>query len=295
MDNITLSPELIAKMKQIQFRMKSLVSEMFSGSYESAFKSRGVEFEEVRPYQAGDDVRSIDWNVTARTGTPFIKLYREERELTIMFLVDVSASMHFGTTNCFKNEIAAEITALLAYTALKNNDKIGLIIFSDHVEHFIPPKKGRAHIWRVIRDILSHKSKATRTDLALPLDYLNRTIKKKSVAFMVSDFQCEGYERTFKYTSKRHDLIAISINDPKEYTLPDVGLIELEDSENKEIVMLNSSQKSIRSKWKEIMEQEREKRKNMFRSFKVDEIEITTNGHLVEPLIRFFRQREKRL
>lgn len=295
MDEITaLSPEILAKMKRIQFRMKSLATEVFAGNYESAFKGRGIEFEEVRPYQAGDDVRTIDWNVTARTGEPFVKLFREERELTLMFLVDVSASMRFGTVSQFKSEIAAEVTALLAYTALKNNDKIGLIIFSDHVEHYIPPKKGHAHIWRVIRDILSHKSKAKQTDLSLPLEYLNGIAKRKVSAFLISDFLGDGYEKMLKQTARHHDLIAVSITDPKEASISNVGLIELQDAENEDVLLIDTVKNNLRHKWSQIMQSEHKKRDQLFKRAGVDHIVLDTSGNYVDPIIRFFKARERR-
>ena len=296
MDGVkALSPELLAKMKQIQFRMKSLVSETFAGEYESAFKGRGIEFEEVRSYMPGDDIRTIDWKVTARTGLPHVKMYREERELTIMFLVDVSASMRFATKNKFKSELAAELTALLAYTALKNNDKTGLIIFSDHVEHYIPPKKGHAHIWRVIRDILSHRSSTKMTNLNLPLEYLNRVAKRKAIAFLISDFQGEGYEKILRQTAKHHDLIAVHISDPKEHEMTNVGLIELEDAENSDVMVIDTKNKKIRSSWKNIMSEEEKKRTMLFRSSNIDQITISTDGSIVDPIIKFFKKRERLL
>lgn len=282
-DSQTLTPEILDKLKRIQFRMRSLVSETFSGEYVSAFKGQGIEFEEVRPYQAGDEIRLIDWNVTARTGEPFIKIYREERELTVYFVVDVSASMRFGTTTQFKSEIAAEITALLAYAALKNNDKIGLIIFSDHVEHYLPPKKDRAHIWRVIRDILSHKSKAHRTDLALPLEFLDRVAKRKSVVFLVSDFFGEDYEKTLRRIARKHDVIALSITDPKEKSLPAIGMINFKDAETGEVFTADARH-FLETNFK----------KNNFSAAKIDQISISTETSYVEPLVRFFRSREKR-
>lgn len=289
-----LSPELIAQMKSIAFRTKFLVSETFAGSYESAFKGRGMQFEEVRPYFPGDDIRSIDWNVTARTGQPHIKLFREERELTLMFIVDVSASMRFGTVKRFKSETAAEVAAILAHTALKSNDKVGLIIFSDKVEHYIPPKKGRAHIWRVIRDILTYDSKATHTDITAALNYLNRVAKRKLVAFLISDFQCEDYENALRRTAKHHDVIAMTISDPKEKDMPKVGLVELKDMESGETVLLDTGDSDVRRRFDETMRCEREARKDLFNACGVSQIAISTDGSTVEPIIQFFRKRERR-
>jgi len=289
-----LTPEVLARLKGIQFRMHSLVTELFSGEYVSAFKGRGMEFEEVRPYQPGDDIRDIDWNVTARTGTPFIKIYREERELTLMFVVDVSASMHFGSVHQFKSEMAAEVTALLAYAALKNNDKTGLIIFSDHVEHYLPPKKGRAHVWRVIRDILSHRSKAQRTDLKLPLEFLNRVAKRKVVSFLISDFQGEGFEQVLRQTSRHHDLIAVSVEDPRERSLPDVGLLELRDAETGELTLINTRNDAVRKRWEDSFRLAQRKRERIFQQSGVDHIVLNTERSPVDDLVRFFQKRERR-
>ncbi|MFH0800430.1 MAG: DUF58 domain-containing protein [Pseudomonadota bacterium] len=293
-DTTPLSPELLAQMKRIQFRMRSLVSELFAGEYQSAFKGRGMEFEEVRLYNPGDDVRAIDWNVTARTGVPHIKLFREERELTIMFIVDVSASMRFGTRRRFKSEVAAEVAALLAYTALRNNDKTGLIIFSDKVEHYVPPKKGHGHIWRVIRDILSYKSTAVETDLSLPLDYLNRVAKRRLVAFLISDFQGEGYDKLLKRTAKHHDLIAVNVTDPHEREMPDVGLIELRDMEGGDQMLIDTGLEGTRAIWRAEVRMEKKRREYLFRMAGVEFINVETGGSVIDPIIRFFRQREKR-
>ncbi len=289
-----LSPEILAKLKGIQFRMRSLVTELFAGEYVSAFKGRGMEFEEVRPYQPGDDVRAIDWNVTARTGSPFLKIYREERELTLLFLVDVSASMQFGSVRRFKSEIAAEVTALLAYAALKNNDKIGLIIFSDHVEHYLPPKKGRAHIWRVIRDILSHRSKAKKTDLSIPLEFLNRVAKRKVVSFLISDFLGDGYEKALGQTARHHDLIAITVDDPREKEIPDVGLIELRDAESGRLALVDTHDNGFRRRWEESLAAFRNGRKKLFRRSGIDHISLGTEESPIDPLVQFFRRRERR-
>lgn len=289
-----LSPEILAKIKRIQFQMKDLVSDAFAGEYESAFKGRGMEFEEVRPYQPGDDIRSIDWNVTARTGTPFIKIYREERELTLFFLVDVSASMQFGTVRQFKSEIAAEITALLSYAALKNNDRIGLIIFSDHIEHYLPPKKGRAHIWRVIRDILSHQSRIHLTNLNLPLEFLNKIAKRRIVTFLISDFQGQGYEKVLRQTARHHDLITISLSDPRERRLPEVGLLALQDSESGERFLVDTARREIRERWEEVMLKEKQARDRLFLTAGIDQIVLGTEDSYMDSLVRFFRRRDKK-
>ncbi|MCK5072260.1 MAG: DUF58 domain-containing protein [Bacteriovoracaceae bacterium] len=289
-----LSEELLSKIKGIQIRALHLVNNAFSGEYVSAFKGRGIEFEEVREYIPGDDIRSIDWNVTARHNKPFIKTYRDERELTIMFVVDVSASSRFGTVSKFKNEIAAEITALLAWTALKNNDKIGLIIFSDHVEHYIPPKKGRAHVWRLIRDILTHESNSKKTDMNVPLDFLNQVLKKKAITFLISDFQGEDFHREVKTTARRHELVAISITDPREIELPNIGYIELEDAETGEYRMINTGNSLLRGKYNKEAKKRLYNIRKFFHSNGIDYIELKTDDSYIDPIVRFFKVRERR-
>lgn len=288
-----LDDELIAKIKGIQIRARSLVNDLFAGEYQSAFRGRGIEFEEVREYQPGDDVRSIDWNVTARANRPFIKLFKDERELTVIFLVDVSASSRFGTGLKFKNEVAAEITALLAYTALRNNDKVGLIIFSDHVEHYLPPKKGKGHIWRVIRDILSYKSESKKTDFAVPVEFLNRVIKRRAITFLISDFMQEDYQSHLRSTARHHDLISIGISDPKERELPKIGYIELEDPETGEVILVDTGNKKLLAEFSENEEHAEQERCRFFRSAKIDYIPISTQGSYVDPIVQFFRLREK--
>lgn len=287
-----LDEELIAKIRLIQMRAKYLVNDVFAGMYESAFKGRGMEFEEVREYFPGDDVRHIDWNVTARMNRPFIKLHRDERELTVMFLVDVSASSQFGTLHKFKNEVAAEITALLAYSALRSNDKVGLIVFSDHVEHFLPPKKGRGHIWQVIRDVLSYQSKAIKTDFAAPLDFLNRVVTKRAVVFLISDFQGKASLTQMRVAAKRHNLIAVSVTDPKELELPRVGFLELEDAETGEIVVLNTNQKAFLAEYRARAAAAVEKQKEFFFSAGIDYIPVSTAQPYIDAILKFFRKRE---
>jgi uncharacterized protein (DUF58 family) len=289
-----LNDELLAKIKAIQIHARHLVNDVFSGHYESAFKGRGMAFEEVREYQPGDDVRTIDWNVTARTNRPFVKLFRDERELTVVFLVDISASSQFGTVSKFKNEVAAEITALLAYTALRNNDKVGLIIFSDRVEHYLPPKKGKAHIWRLIREILAYKSESKKTNFDAPLDFLSRVLNRRSVAFLLSDFQGKGFEMKLRSTARRHDLIAMSISDPKELSLPNVGFIEFEDAETGESVLVDTRQKKVLKEFANDAEKDLLERKKLFRSAGIGYIEFLTSQSYIDPIVKFFRMREKR-
>ena len=253
-----------------------------------------MEFQEVREYQIGDDIRTIDWNVTARTGDPYVKLFKEERELTVMFLVDLSASGAFGSTRQIKNEAAAEICALLAFSAIKNNDKVGLIVFTDQVEMFIPPEKGTTHVLRLIRELLNFKPEKGKTDLIAGMDYLGRVLHKKSVVFLVSDFQNEGYEKQLRILGKRHDLIAVSITDPREVSMPNVGLIQLEDAETGEMVIIDTGSASFRKKYEQLGGSRLEDLKKLFRSMDIDHIDIRTGEDYVFDLVKFFRNRERR-
>ena len=289
-----LDEELIAKIKGIQIRARHLVNDAFAGDYLSAFKGRGMEFEEVREYQYGDDVRHIDWNVTARHDKAFIKTYRDERELTVMFVVDVSGSSRFGTVDKFKNEVASEIAALLSYTALRNNDKVGLIIFSDHVEHYVAPKKGRGHIWRLIRDILSYKSDSKRTDINVPLEFLNRVLKKRAIVFLISDFQGKNYEKEIQITSRRHDLISLSITDPREVEMPEIGYIELEDAETGDFVMVNTSSRHFQKEYSLHAKKRLFETRRFFRMNGIDYIEVNMKDSYIDPIVKFFKARENR-
>ncbi len=289
-----ISVELMQKIRGIQIKTSHLVTELMAGEYVSAFKGRGMEFNTVREYAPGDDVRLIDWNVTARMDQPFIKEYIEERELNVMLMVDVSSSGEFGSTGKFKNEISAEVASILAFAAIRNNDKIGLIVFSNKVEHYIPPKKGKAHVWNIIRTILNYQPEGRLTDLNTPLEYLLKIQKRKCIAFLISDFQATNYETNIKLASQKHDLVAISISDPREKDLPKIGLINLRDSESGETLLVDTNDREMT---KLLTSYEREKRgkfKKVFRSVGVDTIEIDTAGSLVEPIIRYFKIREKR-
>jgi uncharacterized protein (DUF58 family) len=287
--------EILKKVKQIEIATRGLVNEVFSGEYHSVFKGRGMEFAEVREYQVGDDIRNIDWNVTARTGHPFIKVFDEERELTVMLLVDVSSSGNFGTTSQMKGEVATELCAVLAFSAIKNNDKVGLIIFSDKIEKFIPPRKGKQHVLRVIREILFFKPEDSQTNLNVSLEYLSRVIKRKSIVFLVSDFLTEDYEKSLQVANKKHDIIAINILDPREIEMPSVGFVELEDAETGETVIVDTSNPSIRGSFYSQSKEERDKREKFFKSIGVDNININTDKSYVEPITRFFRMRAKRM
>jgi uncharacterized protein (DUF58 family) len=286
--------EILKKVKRIEITTRGVVNDVFSGEYHSVFKGRGMEFSEVREYQIGDDIRTIDWNVTARQGHPFVKVFEEERELTVMLLVDVSSSGEFGTVRQMKGEIAAEICALLAFSAIKNNDKVGLIIFSDQIEKFVPPKKGKSHVLRVIREILYHEPKGAKTDIAAALQFLSSITRRRSVVFLVSDFLSADYEKALQIANKRHDIVAITITDPREMDMPNVGFIELEDAETGEIVLLDTSSSDVRSEFATSTRQFAQDREKVFRTRQVDYIDIRTDQPYVEPLIRFFRMRAKR-
>jgi uncharacterized protein (DUF58 family) len=253
-----------------------------------------MEFSEVREYQIGDDIRNIDWNVTARMGHPFVKIYEEERELTVMLLVDVSSSSNFGTYERMKGEIATEICALLAFSAIKNNDKVGLIIFTDKVEKFVPPKKGKTHVLRVVRELLYHKPEGMQTNIGDALEYLSRVAKRRSVVFLVSDFINKGYEKALRIANKRHDIVAITITDPREIEIPDVGFIELEDAETGEVILVDTSHDDTRTSYRETTSKDIVDRTKLFQALNTDHIDIKTDESYVEPLIRFFRMRAKR-
>jgi uncharacterized protein (DUF58 family) len=286
--------ELAKKIRYIQIYTTKVVNDVLAGEYESVFKGRGMEFDEVREYQIGDDVRSIDWNVTARAGKPYMKKFREERELTVIFLLDLSASGSFGSVKQTKNELAAEICALLAFAAIKNNDKVGLMVFTDHVEMFIPPGKGARHVLRVIREILSFRPKRSRTDIGKALDYLGRVQSRRAVVFLISDFQAEGFEKILRVLGRRHDVIAISISDSRESRLPDIGLLELEDSETGEIVLIDTRSREVQKRYESLSLKRAGELGEMFRSVGVDQIRIETGRAYIRDMMAFFRNREKR-
>ena len=289
-----ISIELMQKIRAIQIKTSHMVTELMAGEYVSAFKGRGMEFNAVREYAPGDDVRLIDWNVTARMDQPFIKEYIEERELNVMLMVDVSSSGEFGSTGKFKNEISAEVASILAFAAIRNNDKIGLIVFSNKIEHYIPPKKGKAHVWNIIRTILNYQPEGRLTDLNIPLEYLLKIQKRKCIAFLISDFQATNYETNVKLASQKHDLVAISISDPRERDLPKIGLINLRDSETGETLLIDTDNREMTNLLTSYEREKWGKFKKLFRSIGVDTIEIDTDGSLVEPIIRYFKIREKR-
>jgi uncharacterized protein (DUF58 family) len=289
-----LTKELLKQVRQIEIRTKGLVNQVFSGEYHSVFKGRGMEFSEVREYQYGDDIRNIDWNVTARFGHPYIKIFEEERELTVMLMVDLSGSLMFGSVSKTKQRIAAELTAILAFSALKNNDKVGLILFTDKIEKFVPPRKGRKHVLRIIREVLSFEPEGKSTNIRGALEYMNNAIKKKSIAFLISDFMDEGYEKILRIVGRKHDLIGVVLDDRREKEIPNIGLVKLVDAESGAERWIDTSSKRVRERM--IFDRkEREKLRNsIFIKSRLDKIEVTTGSNYIQPLVQFFRRREKR-
>lgn len=286
--------ELLKQVKQIEIKTRGLVNQVFSGEYHSVFKGRGMEFAEVREYQPGDDIRNIDWNVTARYGDPFVKVFEEERELTVMLLVDLSGSLAFGSLEKTKQRIATELTAILAFSAMKNNDKVGLILFSDRIEKFVPPRKGKSHVLRIIREVLSFEPEGNGTDIKGALEYFNSVIKKKSIVFLLSDFFDTGYEKILRIVGKKHDLIGMILNDPREKALPKAGLIQFLDAESGEIRFVDTSNKEVRKWFDRRISEQFNFRKSVFTSSRLDSIYIDTSKSYIKPLVNFFKLREKR-
>lgn len=286
--------ESLKRIREIEIRTRKIVDNVFSGEYHTIFKGLGMEFSEVRQYQPGDDIRTMDWNVTARAGEPYVKVFREERELTLMLVVDVSASGAFGSHDSFKVEIAAELSAALAFSAIKNNDKVGLLAFTDRIERYIEPRKGRAHVLRLIRDIMFHQPEGFKGGIGPALEYLHRTQKKKAIVFLISDFIDEGFERQLTVTGKKHDLIAVRLDDPRERVLPNVGRMALSDAETGEIVVVNTSDYAVRTEYEQKQKKRRDRLEKIFRSSGVDQILIECEKPYYEPMIRFFRERERR-
>ena len=289
-----LPKEIISKIRRIEIRTKRLVNDVFSGEYHSIFKGRGMEFMEVREYQPGDDIRIIDWNVTARYGYPFVKKFKEERELTVIFLVDASSSGQFGTKDRLKEDIAAELCSVLAYAAIKNNDKVGMVIFTDRIEKYIPPKKGRYHVLRLIREVLHLKPEHKGTDINLALEFLGRVIKRKAIVFLVSDFLSVEFDKLLRIANKRHDVIAIRITDPRELELPDVGFLELQDAETGEQILVDTADSNVRKGFSDSASRDRSILDRTFRSMDLDNIQILTDKPYIRPLMGFFRLRAKR-
>jgi uncharacterized protein (DUF58 family) len=285
---------LLKKVRKIEIKTKGLSNHIFAGEYQTAFKGKGMAFSEVREYQPGDDIRSIDWNVTARYNAPFVKVFEEEREMTVMLLIDVSASGNFGTQEQFKRELATELSAILAFSAIKNNDKVGVIFFTDKVEQFIPPKKGKSHILRIIREVLTFQPTGKGTNIAGALEYFNSVIKKRSICFILSDFMSKEFDRPLKIASKKHDLVALRIHDTREGTLPNVGLVPMQDAETEKMIFVDTSSKKVRDNFAKNRLQATEKLRKLFPASGVDLIDITTGTDYVKPLINFFKTRGSR-
>jgi uncharacterized protein (DUF58 family) len=285
--------EVLQKVRRIEIKTKRVVDSILSGEYHSAFKGKGMEFSEVRAYVEGDDIRNIDWNVTARMGDPYVKKHQEERELTVMLMVDASASGSFGSVNKFKGETGVELCALLAFSAIKNKDRVGLIIFTSEVELYIPPKKGKNHVLHVIRELLYFNPKGKKTDVGAALSFLNGVQMRKAVVFLVSDFFTPTFDKALRVSARRHDLIAVTINDPRESVFPDVGLVELEDAESGRTVLVDSGSREFREIYKKKMENKWSSVSNLFRQNGVDEIPVSTETEYVEPLVKFFKKRER--
>jgi uncharacterized protein (DUF58 family) len=288
------SKELFQKVRKIEIRTKGLVNQIFSGEYHSVFKGRGMVFNEVREYQPGDDVRLIDWNVSARFNHPYIKVFEEERELTVVLVVDVSGSGEFGSVQQMKKDIAVELCAVLAFSAIQNNDKVGVILFSDRVEKFIPPKKGRKHILRIIRELLDFKPSRRGTNISEGVRYLSSAIKKRSIAFLISDFLANGYQDALKIASKKHDLIAIHLYDPRETELPSAGLLRVRDAESGNVNWIDTGDARLRESYSRWWKDRENNRIRLFRRCGVDQIEIRIDQSYIKPLVSFFRAREKR-
>lgn len=287
--------EILKKIRALEIKTRGLVQTAFAGDYHSVFKGRGMNFEDVREYQPGDEIRSIDWNVTARMGSAFVKKFTEERELTVMLIVDVSASGNFGSTSQSKRELAAEVACLLAFSAIRNNDKVGLLLFTDQVELFIPPKKGRSHTLRLIREILFFEPQGRGTDPALALDYLNKIVTRRAVVFFVSDFQAPDFSRALAVTARRHDFIAIQVQDEREEVFPNVGIITLEDAETGEQIEVNTADRNMRTRFTDLAQREGVELLRTLRRNNIDTIALRTGDDYLPALRSFFKQRERRL
>ncbi|HPT06607.1 MAG TPA: DUF58 domain-containing protein [Candidatus Omnitrophota bacterium] len=286
--------EVLKDIRRIQITTARMVSDVFAGQYQSVFKGKGMEFDEVREYLPGDEIRSIDWNVTARMGHPYVKKFVEERELTVMLLLDMSASSYFGSVRQLKVHCAAQICSVLALSAVRNNDKVGFLGFTDSIEKFIPPRKGVRHVLRVVREALYFKAAGTRTDIAAALEYLNRVVRRRSVVFLISDFYSPDFKKVLRVANKRHDIVAITITDPRELALPPVGMIRLIDPETNESFVVDTSDKRVRDDFAQDARGRLTERQSLFTSAHVDTIDVRTDVPYASSLIRFFRQRERR-
>jgi uncharacterized protein (DUF58 family) len=290
-----IAAEILKKVRQIEIRTNRMVDSLLGGEYNSAFRGRGMEFEEVREYQPGDEIRTIDWNVTARAGHPYVKTYREERELTVVTLVDVSPSERFGSGTQQKAELAAEFSAVIAFSAIRNGDKVGTVLFTDRVEKYVPPKKGKKHVLRVVREILEFRPESRGTSIQEALRFLARVLPRKATVFLISDFIATDFEKDLAAVSAKHDVIAVRIGDPREADLPDVGLVTLEDAETGEVVVVDSRSPRVRQLFQRSGATERSRQDELLRSLKIDKLQITTGKPYIEELSRFFRMREKKM
>ena len=286
--------EILKKVKKIEIKTKGLSNHIFAGEYNTAFKGSGMTFSEVRGYQQGDDIRSIDWNVTARYNSPFVKLFEEEREMTVFLLIDISASNNFGSVSQFKNELIAEISAILAFSAIKNNDKVGVMFFTDIVEKYIPPKKGKKHILNIIKEILSFIPKKNNTNINNALENFNHLIKKRSICFIVSDFISDLNDKSFKIARKKHDLICLKIFDPREMKLPNIGIVKLLDAESKKHVLIDTSNKRTRQNFEQNILEKDTFNQVFFKKKGIDLIKLSTSSNYIKPLTNFFKKRSKR-
>lgn len=289
-----LPREIVRKIRRIQITTSRLVNESLAGEYHSVFKGRGMEFDEVREYQHGDDIRTIDWNVTSRAGHPFVKRYVEERELTVMLLVDVSASGAFGSREKTKSEVAAEISALLAFSAIKNHDRVGAILFSDRVEKFIPPRRGSTHVLRVIRELLFYRPVCRGTSIQRALEHLSHVVRKRAVVFLISDLLDQGFEASLKVANRRHDVVIIHIVDPRERVLPDVGILEVRDAETGEVMLLDTSLARVRTAYRDHWENSHREQRKLFHSHNLDYVLINAAESYDLPLVRFFEARARK-
>lgn len=290
-----LPDELLKKIQGFHFKTKHLANDLFAGQYESAFKGRGMEFSEVREYMPGDDVGAIDWNVSARFGQPYVKVFHEEREITVVLLLDLSGSNLFGTRKKFKRELLAEVAGMLAFLAIRTNDKVGAILFSSQVEMYVPPKKGSPHVWRLIKEIFTYEPANLTTDIKGVLDYLNRVVKRHAIVFLISDCMDRGFEKSLRLASKKHDLTVIRVSDPAEEDLPDLGLMNLRDPETGQVVLMNTGSRILRERWRGYRRDHEHYLSDLLRSTGVELVDVRTDGSVVEPLVRLFNKRKRRM
>lgn len=289
---MSLPPEVLKKVKLLEINTRKLVNNLFSGEYHTAFKGQGMTFSDFREYVAGDDVRHISWPLTARTGKPYIKTYEEERELTLILAVDISGSSDFGTGPFFKGEVMTHLAALLAFSAVRNNDQIGLLLFSDQVEHFVPPKKGRGHVRRLLRDLYYYKPQSHLTKISAGLTFLQGALKKRATVFVFSDFMDRGFEQSLRLLGRKHDVVACVVNDATEYSLPNMGIVEVQDAETGEILTVDTSSTQFRHEYETAVEKKKEQRDRMLRLSQVERVDVKSSADFVDPLIAFFKKRK---